>query len=146
MKTHQFVTFRLDGHLAGLHILNVREINRVLDITPVQQAPEYVRGLVNLRGQTVTVMDLGVRLGLGPRRITGETHNIILKQEPVGLLVDSIGDVEEAGEGAVEPPPANLNGIGVEFIRCVVKLRDELLVVLSPDKILECGEEKGVFA
>ncbi|MFP4037671.1 MAG: chemotaxis protein CheW [Desulfobacteraceae bacterium] len=141
MKTHQFVTFKLEGYLLGLHILEVREINRLLDITPVQRAPEYVFGLVNLRGQTVTVLDLGIRLGLGPREITDETHNIILKQEPVGLLVDDIGDVEEADEGAVESPPANLNGIGTEFVYSVVKLHNELLVVLSLDKILTASQK-----
>ena len=84
MGVKQFVTFRLDNRLLGIDILKVREINRVLDITPVQHAPGYVRGLVNLRGQTITVFDLGTRLGLPPRGITGCSHNIILKQDEVG--------------------------------------------------------------
>ncbi len=143
MTSRQFVTFRIDEHLVGIDILKVREINRILEITPVQQAPAYVRGLVNLRGQTVTVFDLGVRLGLSPRVVTGTSHNVILKPEAVGLLVDRIGDVEEAEETAVEPPPANLNGIGAGFIECVVRLKDELVLVLSPEKILETTKGKG---
>jgi len=143
MTSRQFVTFRIDEHLVGLDILKVREINRVLEITPVQQAPAYVRGLVNLRGQTVTVFDLGVRLGLSPRAVTETSHNVILKPEAVGLLVDRIGDVEEAEETAVESPPANLNGIGAAFIDCVVRLKDELVLVLSPEKILETTNDKG---
>ncbi len=137
MTSGQFVTFRLDDHLAGVDILKVREVNRVLEITPVQHAPSYVRGLVNLRGQTVTIFDLGVRLGLSPRSITETSHNVILKREDVGLLVDRIGDVEEADEAKIEPPPANLEGIGAEFVECVVRLEQELVLILSPDRILD---------
>lgn len=136
MSTRQFVTFRLDDRLLGMDILKVREINRMVDITPVPHAADYIRGLVNLRGQTVTVFDLGIRLGLGPREIRKTTHNIILKGGSIGLLVDGIGDVTEAREAQMERPPANLQGIGVEFIDSVVKLKDELLVVLSSDSIL----------
>jgi len=139
----QFVTFRLDDRLVGIDILKVREINRALDITPVQHAPAYVRGLVNLRGRAVTVFDLGIRLGLSRREITGNSHNIILKQDDIGLMVDGIGDVEEVDEEVTEGPPANLSGIGADFIECVVKMQGELLVVLSPEKILEFPRSKG---
>ena len=132
----QFVTFRIDGHLLGLDVLLVREINRVLDITPVPRAPEFVRGLINLRGQIVTVFDLGVRLGLEPRSIDEETHNVILKRDAVGLLVDAIGDVAQSEAEEIEPPPANVGGIGAEFMEGVVKLENELLVVLSADRLL----------
>jgi len=136
MSARQFVTFRLDDRFLGLDILKVLEINRILDITPVPHAPEYIRGLVNLRGQTVTVFDLGVRLGLGPREVRRSSYNLILKEHNVGLVVDDIGDVIEAPESQMERPPANLQGIGVEFIHSVVKLREELLVILSSDSIL----------
>ena len=137
MSLRQFVTFRTNDNLVGINILHVREINRVLDITPVQNTPPYVRGLVNLRGQTVTVFDLGIRLGLYKRDITEDTHNVILKQENVGLLVDSIGDVVEVDEENIEPPPANLGDIRVGFSSGVVRLENEILVILSTEKILE---------
>jgi purine-binding chemotaxis protein CheW len=146
MTTLQLVTFRIDEHLVGIDILKVREINKVLEITPVQHAPAHVRGLVNLRGQTITVFDLGVRLGLPPRSITDSSHNVILKAEEVGLLVDGIGDVEEAGREAIEPPPANLDGVGSAFIECVVRLEDELVLVLSTERLLERPRDKGEFA
>ncbi len=136
MSARQFVTFRINGHLLGLDVLHVREINRVLDITPVPRTPGYVRGLVNLRGMILTVFDLGVRLGLAPREIGPETHNVILKKEEVGLLVDAIGDVAMAEAEDVEPPPANVGGIESEFISGVVRLEDELLVVLSADRVV----------
>lgn len=146
MTTKQFITFRLNDHLIGLDILKVREINRLLDITPVQHAPPHVRGLVNLRGQAVTVFDLGVRLGWEPRAVSDQAHNIILKMDDVGLLVDSIGDVEEATVEEIEDPPANLTQIGKEFVECVVKLRTGLLVILSPENILESPAGMGGFA
>lgn len=137
MSTQQFVTFRIDSNLLGIDILNVREINRILDITPVQHAPDYIRGLVNLRGQTVTVFDLGIRLGLSLREITAESHNIILKNDTVGLLVDSIGDVVNADETQIKPPPANIGKIESEFVDGVVRLDEKLLVVLSAQRVLE---------
>ena len=136
MSIRQFVTFRIDDHLLGIDVLGVREINRALDITPVPKAPEYVRGLVNLRGQIVTVFDLGVRLGFGPRKITENTHNVILKSDVVGLMVDAIGDVAITEDDEVEPPPANVGAIEGEFIEGVVKLENELLVILSAEKLL----------
>ncbi|MBF0495557.1 MAG: chemotaxis protein CheW [Deltaproteobacteria bacterium] len=136
MFIRQFVTFRIDGRLMGIDILNVREINRALDITPVQHAPAYVRGLINLRGQPVTVFDMGVRLGLEARKIDDETNNIILENDLVGLLVDSIGEVIPVESDELQPPPANVNGITGEFIEVVVRLEEELLVVLSADRIL----------
>ena len=92
------------------------------------------------------MIDLGTRLGLEPRTMTDLTHNIILKDEAVGFLVDNIGDVEEAIGEEMEFPPANLGPIGTEFMECVVKLQDELLVVLSPEKLLERPADREGFA
>lgn len=134
---HQYITFKVNDYLGGIDILRVREINRFLEITPVPHASGYIRGLINLRGQPITVFDLGIRIGLGPRQITEETHNIIIKNEDVGLLVDSIGDVVEAKNYEIVPPPANLGGITREFIEGVVKFEDALMIVFSSEKILE---------
>jgi purine-binding chemotaxis protein CheW len=137
VRKKQFVTFRIDDDLLGIDVLMVREINRVLDITPVPKAPDYVRGLVNLRGQTVVIFDLGVRLGLSPRIITEESHNVVLKKDLVGLLVDSIGNMVQCGALEVELPPANVGSIEGKFIEGVLKLSHDLLVILNTRKILE---------
>jgi len=137
MSFIQFVTFRIDEHLFGIDVLKVREINRVLEITPVQHSPDHVRGLVNLRGQIVTVFDMGIRLGLGIRTISEESHNIVLKSEPVGLLVDSIGDVVQTEDERVEPPPANVSGIEGDFMAGVVRLKNDIILILSIEKILD---------
>lgn len=143
MGQRQFVTFRLYDRLMGIDILEVREVNRALDITPVQHAPAYIRGLVNLRGRIITVFDLRTRLGLSPGSITGGSHNIILKKDDIGLLVDGIGDVEGVDDERIKGRPANLDQMGLEFVECVAELRSELLVILSPDRILELPRKKG---
>ena len=75
----QYATFRLDDHLFGIDVLLVREINQYMVITPVPLAVPSIRGLINLRGQIVTVVDLGVLIGLEPRNIGKETHSLVLK-------------------------------------------------------------------
>jgi purine-binding chemotaxis protein CheW len=139
MPGRQYVTFRVEPHLLGIDILHVREVNQALGLTPVQRAPSFVRGMVNLRGQILTVFDLGVRLGLPARRITDESHNIILKSEAVGLLVDGVGDVVEANGDRLEAAPANLGGLQREFLEGVMELPQALLGVLSVEKLLEHG-------
>lgn len=152
----QFATFRLDKQLFGIEVLLVREINQQMDITPVQQALDYVRGLINLRGQIITIFDLGVRLGLTPREITADSHSVILKTEEelgpvrhregredlrscgdaVGLLVDKVGDVVEEEETEIEPRPANVGGVDGRFLSGVLKLEKDLLVLLDVKQVL----------
>lgn len=138
----QFVTFRVDSYLLGIDILMIREINQVLDITEIPEASEHILGLINLRGQTITVFDLGIRLGMGSRKITPESHNIIFKYEAVGLLVDQIGDVVQVDDAEIEISPVRTGGIGSRYIEGIVKLSEELLLILSPEAILACETEK----
>jgi purine-binding chemotaxis protein CheW len=92
---------------------------------------------VNLRGQTVVIFDLGLRLGLQPVLITDESHAIVLKDDRVGLLVDRIGDVVQAEESAIEVTLANRDGMEIPFSKGVLKLKDDLLVILSTEKIMK---------
>ena len=137
MGISQFITFNVFNNLIGIDIRDVREINRVLDVTPVQHAPDYVKGLINLRGNTVTVFDLGKRLGLGALTVSEESHNIILKKDAVGLLVDNIGDVIETNEVMIESPPANMGGVDGKFVDGVLKLDEDLLLILSAENLLK---------
>jgi len=151
----QYSTFRLGDRLFGLDLMMIREINRILDITPVPHARRHIRGLINLRGQIVTILDLGVRLGLERQEIGEESHNIILKTtaelaavrregEPecttspdlVGFLVDSIGDVVEADEATIEPPSANVGEAEGGFLSGVIKTDAGLLVLLDIGEVL----------
>ena len=152
----QFATFKLDQQLFGIDVLLVREINQQIDFTPVQHSADYIRGLINLRGRIVTILDLGVRLGLAPRKISANSHNVILKTNEelvtinhqldhedlttspdiTGLLVDTIGDVVSVEESQIEPPPASIGKIGGRFLYGVLKLEKELLVLLNVKEAL----------
>ncbi len=91
MRDEQYVSFRIGEHLFGINILTVREIIRNVDFTPVERAPEYVRGLLNLRGQIITVLDLGPSLGMPLREIGRDSRCVIIKTE------DEVASVLEAG-------------------------------------------------
>ena len=159
-STRSFVTFSVGKQLFGIDILLVREINRQLDISVVPQAPNYVRGLINLRGQIVTVLDLSLRLGRMEHPLSNQSHNIIIKNETelsllrdqqefanlstthdsVGLLVDSIGEVVSAEAGDIEPPPANMGLPDGQFVTGVLQLENHLLAILNVARILDPGK------
>ena len=109
----QFSTFYVGDLLMGIDIQQVQEINRQVEMTGVPHAPEHVRGVVNLRGEVVTVLDLQIILGLGSTSVTGRSRNVIvdLNGEKTGLLVDRIADVVIAQSSEIESPPANVSGI-----------------------------------
>ncbi len=151
----QFATFYIGENLFGLDVLLVREINRNIDFTLVDRSSEYVVGLLNLRGQIVTVLDLGVRLGLGKREISQESRCVVLKtnaevgetqkgcvgecltaDESVGLLVDRIGDMVVIDENEIERPPANIGAVDGRFLSGVVKMDKDLLVLLKSKEML----------
>ncbi len=135
------VTFYVGPLLLGLPIAQVREINRQLDFTPVPHAPPGVRGVVNLRGEVVTVLDLHHVLGLPSAEVTRQTRNLIVfyRGEVVGLLVDQVADILEVDLQAVTPPPANLHGAEGRFFRGVVPLEHDILVLLDLEEAL--GQE-----
>lgn len=132
-------TFYVGDALCGMDILKVQEINKLLEMTKVPQAPEYVKGILNLRGQIVTVIDLGKKLGLSETQISHDTRNIIVnsKNEYIGLLVDRIGDVERTEWGAVEPPPANIEGVQGKYFEGVFKTEKTLIGILNVEEVLK---------
>lgn len=140
----EFATCYLNDLLIGIDIRQVQEINRHLEMTEVPHAPDYVRGVVNLRGQVVTVLDLRTILGLEPTRITGQTRNIIVQAdgEHVGLLADRIADVVLANEENIEPPPANVNGIDSRFFRGVHQLDNDLMVILDVNEVVNISNNE----
>lgn len=160
MASKQFVTFYLGDDLFGIDILVVREINRNLDITPIDRAPDFVRGLLNLRGQIVTVLDLGNRLGLNRRTVQKTSSCIVLKTtqelerngvevelatatttDVVGLFVDRIGDVVTVDTSEIAPPANHQSGLARRYMHGVIKLQGQLLVTLKTSAILSAEEE-----
>jgi purine-binding chemotaxis protein CheW len=129
----QLVTFRLGELLLGIDIRCVREINRVFDITPVPDAPPLVTGVVNLRGEVVTVVDLRTILELPATEITPRTRLMIVQSddEAIGLLVDRVADVATVQSTDEEPLPANVGGIDSRYFTGVYRVGNDLLVVLD---------------
>jgi purine-binding chemotaxis protein CheW len=134
----QFSTFVVDRLLFGVEVEKVQEVIRYQEMTRVPLAPPVVKGLINLRGQIVTAVDLRRRLGLRERAATDLPMNVVVRHEDgaVSLLVDEISDVLEVEEEAFELPPGTLAGEARELIRGVYKLKDTLLIALDTDKTL----------
>jgi purine-binding chemotaxis protein CheW len=137
-STVELATFYVGEALCGMDILNVQEINKLMDMTKVPQAPPYVTGILNLRGQIVTVIDLGKKLGLTCQDLNDSARNIIVNSESeyIGLLVSSISDVVEAQWDKVEDPPANIGGLQGTFFKGVFKTQDRLIGILDVNKVL----------
>jgi purine-binding chemotaxis protein CheW len=138
----QFCTFYLDKLLFGIELRRVQEVLRYVGMTPVPLAPAVVSGLINLRGQIVTAVDLRRRLELEPRPDGSQPMNVVVRTEDgsVSLLVDEIGDVVEVEEGTFEPPPETLHGAVRSVILGVHKLEDRLLHVLDTERACEIAE------
>ncbi len=134
----EFVTFHVGNILIGADIRQVEEINGHVEVTIVPHAPEYVRGVVNLRGDVATIVDFRAILGLPPTELTKQTRTVVVRSEgeQIGLLVDRIGDVVKTRTDRLAPPPANLSGVEGRFFKAVHKLESELLVILDVDTAL----------
>ncbi|WP_254508191.1 chemotaxis protein CheW [Anatilimnocola floriformis] len=134
----QFCTFYLGEQCYGLDVLKVQEVVRSQSLTRVPLAHPAVRGLINLRGQIVTAIDLRRRLNLPDVGANNEPVNVVLQTDDgaVSLLVDDIGDVLEVSQQQFELPPETLQGVAREFIQGAYKLPDRLLVILDPERIV----------
>ena len=141
----QYTTFTLDDLLFGIEIEDVQEVIRLQELTRVPLAPPVVEGLINLRGQIVTAVDLRRRLELPERPPDLEPMNVVLPAPggAVSLLVDRVGEVVEVDDDAFEPPPETLRGVARSMIRGTYKLPDALLLVLNVDRVLDVTEELG---
>lgn len=147
-QTSQFCTFYLDKLLFGVDLKGVQEVIRSLDITKVPLAPDVVSGLINLRGQIVTAVDLRRRLELAPAAAGVLPMNVVVRSDdgPVSLLVDEIGDVVEADENTFEPPPETLRGAVRDMILGIYKLNDRLLHVLDIEKACQMTDSVDAAA
>ena len=137
----QYCTFYLGKHFFGVEVEKVQEILRYQNITRMPLAPPSIRGLINLRGQIVTAVDLGLLLGLlnTGNRENQLPINVVVRTDAgeASLLVDEIGDVQEVGQESFEEVPETLEGIARDLIRGVHKLENQLLLVLDTEKTLK---------
>ena len=134
--TKQYATFYLDRYLFGVEVNKVQEVIRYQEMTRVPLAASVVTGLINLRGQIVTALDLRRRLEMNDRLDGKLPMNVVVRtgDEAVSLLVDEIGDVLEVEESSFEPPPETLRGEARSLIRGAYKLPERLLLILDTEK------------
>jgi purine-binding chemotaxis protein CheW len=139
--TTQLCTFFVDGLFFGVDVMDVQEVIRYQQMTRVPLAPAEIRGLINLRGQIVTALDLRLRLGLSERSSDALPMNVVIRshEEAVSLLVDEIGEVVEVAEDTFERPPETLESISRDLIRGVYKMNGRLLLALDIEKAIGIG-------
>lgn len=143
VDSQQLCTFYLDGLFFGIEVEKVQEVIRYQAMTRVPLAPPVVSGLINLRGQIVTAIDLRRRLALSEPPESWLPMNVVVRSDDgvVSLLVDEIGDVQQVDDEQFEPPPETLAGSVRRLVRGVYKLEERLLLVLDTEKTLQVEGE-----
>jgi purine-binding chemotaxis protein CheW len=137
-QTSLYVTFTLAHTPMGISILDVREIVPRIKMTQVHQAPDFVKGLINLRGRILTVLDLGLLLGL--EHGSSPSHIIIFKHRDLGFAVDRMGDVISIDPGLIESLPANMGDKIWNTMDGIVNGPKEALIILNAQKILAASQ------
>lgn len=142
----QLVTFNLGEEEFGVDILHVKEIIRMMEITKVPKSPEFVDGVINLRGHVIPIIDLRKRFSMGTREHDKNTRISVVElgDSVVGFVVDSVHEVLRIPSGTVEPPPAVVAGIDADYISGVGKLDDRLLILLELQKLLSLEEKRAL--
>ena len=138
----QLVSFFIEDEEFAVDILYVQEINRMLQVTKVPNAPDYVNGVINLRGRVIPVINLRLRLGMPRKEPDKNTRIIVMEvnEKTVGFIVDSVNEVLRIPENVTEAPPSLAMGINSDYIKSVGKLEDRLLILIDLEKILSKEE------
>lgn len=141
METRLFATFTVDTLLFGIEVHKVQEVIRYQEMTAVPLAAHGAAGLINLRGEVVTAIDLRSRLGLPPRAADVMPMNVVVRvdDESVSLLVDTIGDVAQVSVDQFEEPPETMTGAGRALVLGAYKLDNRLLLALDVVRAVDIG-------
>jgi purine-binding chemotaxis protein CheW len=140
----QLVSFNIGQEEFGLGIQSIQEINRMVEITRVPNSPEFVSGVINLRGKVIPIVNLRKRFGFPPKENDRTTRIIVVELGGmvVGFVVDSVSEVLRIPKNITEPPPSIVAGIGSEYITAVAKLDNRLLILLDLERVLKDKEKQ----
>lgn len=142
----QLVVFQLAGEAYGVDIAYVQSIIQMQKITTVPGAPDFIEGIINLRGSVVPIVDLRTRFDLPPP--AGEEGTVIiiveLDDQQVGMVVDKVTDVIEIPEGAIEPPSPLLISIDTAYLRGIAKLEEQMVILLNVDRVFTVEEQQAL--
>jgi purine-binding chemotaxis protein CheW len=145
-SSRQFVTFHLGAELFGVEVTRAREILSLVPVTKVPQTPDYLLGVINLRGQVVPVVDLRVKLGLPAMAMTQESCILVMEVQVdgavmiVGGLADAVREVLELRDDQIEPPPRMGLKLKTEFIAGMGKIEEQFIILLNIDRVFETDE------
>lgn len=147
-ESGQFLTFVLGGEVFALGILNIKEIIQYGDLTEVPMMPNFIRGVINLRGRVVPVVDLTARFNRGTTNISRRTSIVIIEMEQndqieaqsIGIVVDAVNEVIEIAGADIEPPPSFGAKIRPDFISGMAKKDGRFIIVLNLDQVLSIDE------
>jgi purine-binding chemotaxis protein CheW len=139
---NQLVTFRLEDETYGINVMQVQEVLRVSEIAPVPGAPAYVLGIINLRGNVVTVIDTRARFGLPPSEVDDSSRIVVIESDKqvVGIMVDSVAEVVELRSSQIDSAPNVGNEESSRYIQGVATRDDNLLIVVDLKKLLSESE------
>ncbi|MBE9537396.1 MAG: chemotaxis protein CheW [Proteobacteria bacterium] len=142
----QLVSFKLGSEEFAIDILNIQEIIRTVEVTTVPRAPQFVEGVINLRGKVIPIIDLRKRFGLPSIENTKNTRIVVVDfdNKVVGLVVDGVSEVLRLPASTIEPPPPMLAGIDSDYISGVGKLDDRLLIMLDISRVLSQEESAAL--
>lgn len=137
----KYLTFKLADEEYGVEILKVREIIGIMDITAVPQMPGFVKGVINLRGKVIPVIDLRLKFGMEAAEYTDATCIIVVDVgDLMGIIVDTVQEVLDIDGGQIEPPPPLGASVDTSFILGMGKVREEVKILLDIDKVLTTEE------
>jgi purine-binding chemotaxis protein CheW len=145
-ENQQYLTFMLGGEMFAIGILNIKEIIEYGRLTAVPMMPAFIRGVINLRGSVVPVIDLSARFGRPSAPITRRSCNVIIEvdsadaKQDIGIVVDSVSEVLEIPFGEIEPPPAFGARIRADFISGMGKVDGNFVIILDLNKVLSVDE------
>ncbi len=144
----QIVSFRLAKEEYGVDIMRVQEIILMGKVTRMPEVPDFIRGLINLRGHVIPIVDLRMRFGLQAGANSEETRIVVVNvgNRTIGIVVDAVNEVLRIQADQIEPPPSSIGGIDQEYIRGLVKLESKLLILLDIENILNQDEQKILAA
>ena len=138
----QLVSFMIGSEEFGIDILKVQEINRMMEITQVPNAPGFVKGVINLRGRVIPVVELRRKLGMDERNYDNNTRIVVVEVQgkTIGFIVDEVKEVLRIPKSITEQPPEVVSGVNSAYITAIGKLEDRLLILLDLTKILTNDE------
>lgn len=152
IKGGKYLVFLINGNHYGIPILDTSEINGIMNITPIPKTPEYIKGIINLRGKIIPVMDLRLRFGMEQKEYNSETciiiinlkFNQVIKQ--IGIIVDTVSEVFDLPASDIERPPSYDSDDDNEFLDGIGKVKNKIIMLLNIKKILQTKEMTKILS